>query len=182
MNYWLNGVHGNHTENGVLESKVGGYEIMFTDISKKQKRFRFMKLPSGLAVSFETFNDFVRVNVRADNKKHFQGALGLMGAFPDGFKVARDGKTVMTDTDAYGKEWQVLADEEKLFHNLEGAQAPESCRMPTDAEKQSRRLVEASIDMDDAKLACAHVSNAQDFDACVFDILATNDKDMAGAY
>lgn len=180
--YWINGIPGTQTESGILEAPIGGYNIMFTDVSKKQKRFRLMELPPGLAVSFETFNDFVRVNVRADTKKHFLGALGLMGSYPDGAKVARDGTTVMTDNDAFGMEWQVQANEEKLFHNLEGVQAPDSCRMPTMAESESRRLGEASVDMEDARQACAHVSNPQDFDACVFDILATNDKDMAGAY
>jgi hypothetical protein len=161
---------------------VGGYDINFRNVSLKQKSFRFVGLPAGLAVSFETFNEFVRVNVRADVGKHFEGALGLMGAFPNGALVARDGKTIMKDTDAFGQEWQVTAEEGNLFATLEGPQAPEGCRMPTLAESESRRLGESSIDMNDAKRACAHVSDPQDFDACVFDILATNDKDMAGAY
>ena len=141
-----------------------------------------MGLPSGIGISFETFNDFVRVNIRADAKNHFEGALGLMGSFPNGDKVARDGKTIMTDMDAFGQEWQVRSSEEKLFHSLEGVQHPESCRMPTATELKSRRLGESSIDLNDAKRACAHVSNPQDFDACVFDVLATNDKDLAGSY
>ena len=74
-------------------------------------------LPRGVGITLETFNDFVRVNIRAHGKKHFEGAVGLMGASPSGDLVARDGKTVKEDTNAFGQEWQVLANEEKLFHS-----------------------------------------------------------------
>lgn len=182
MHYWINGVPGTQTENGLLESKVDDYDIKFKDVSAKQKKFTFTGLPQGVSISLQTFNDFVRVSFRADASKHFEGALGLMGAFPDGAKVARNGETIMVDMDAFGQEWQVHSSEDKIFHNMEGPQHPQSCEMPSETQRTDRRLGESSIDLDDAKRACEHVYDAEDFDACVFDVLAMNDKDMAGSY
>ena len=96
-----------------LDKKIGGYPIHFKNASEKQKSFILTGLPQGVGISVETFNDFVRVNIRASNKKHFEGAMGLMGAFPSGNLVARDGNTVKENTDAFGQEWQVLANEDK---------------------------------------------------------------------
>ena len=68
----------------------------------------------------------------------------------------------------------------KMFHNLEGPQAPEKCFIPM-ASSLRRRLVESDISEKEAKIACARV-NEEDFDICVFDVMATGDKDVAGAY
>lgn len=77
---------------------------------------------------------------------------------------------------------QVLTSEPMLFHSVEGAvQAPQECAMPTDSimKSRKRRLGESKISTEAAKQACAL---AYDQDACVFDVLATQNKDMAGAY
>ena len=87
----------------------------------------------------------------------------------------------MTDVNAFGQEWQVQADEPKLFHSVEGAQAPATCAMPTAESKKKRRLGE-SISMHDAEVACARVTNKLEHSACVADVLATGQKDVAGAY
>lgn len=178
VSYWINGVEGKAPENKQnLESTVGGHEISYNAPTDHQSMFFF----HGLGLSIETYNEFVRVNVRAGSEGNLDGALGLMGTFPEGAKVARDGKTVMVDMDAFGQEWQVRDTEDKLFHVLAGAQHPAKCMMPTVAQRESRRLRESSIDLNDAKKACARVAE-EDFDACVFDVLATNDKNMAGSY
>ena len=135
----------------------------------------------------ETYKAWVAVNVRANHKvNNFNGAAGLMGSYPSGILVGRDGVTLFDeDTNAFGKEWQVNQSEPMLFHKKEGVQHPTSCQMPTmDAaagRNLRRRLGEALITKDDAHRACAHAT-AENHDACVFDVLATNDKDMAGAY
>jgi len=49
------------------------------------------------------------------------------------------------------------------------------------AKKIRRRLGEVFITKEEAAQACARVDEA-DRDACIFDVLATNDKDMAGSY
>lgn len=170
-------------ESGPLESTVAGFPMDLRVISQKQTVFRFVNLAPGVAMSFETYNDFVRVTVRSNGpgEIHFQRAVGLMGSYPTGEKMARDGKTIMSDTTAFGQEWQVRVNEPKLFHSVEGPQFPETCQMPTSEECRGRWLREGALDLDDAKVACARVS-PEDMDACIFDVLATNDKDIAGSY
>jgi hypothetical protein len=171
------------TESGLLESTVAGFPIEYRVVNQKQKLFLLMGFAPGVAMSLETYNDFVRVTIRSNGQGdvHFEGAVGLMGSFPTGEKMARDGKTIMSDTNTFGQEWQVRVNEPKLFHKVEGPQFPETCQMPTSAQRRERRLREGSLDLDDAKVACARVS-PEDMDACIFDVLATNDKDIAGSY
>ena len=44
------------------------------------------------------------------------------------------------------------------------------------------REVENSITLEEAEIASARVMDVVDRDACIFDVMATNDKDLAGAY
>ena len=88
------------------------------------------------------------------------------------------------DAIGFGKEWQVGFDEPALFHTIEGVQFPEECAMPdveTSSAKKRRRLGESMISQEDAAVACAH-AHADEFDVCIFDVLATNDRELAGAY
>ena len=107
-----------------------------------------------------------------------------MGSYPDGAMVARDGTTVMTDdTDAFGKEWQVLGSESMNFHKVEGVQHPDECIMPSEmsASTKKRRLGESMITKEDAAFACAHAGEDEKI-SCVFDVLATNDVGFADSY
>jgi len=183
--YWLNGVQGELKDvglSGYLAETVGGFQVHYKSVSNKQKDLR-LDLGNGDWITLQTFNKFVRVNVKTggDKKSRFTGAVGLMGQFPEGKMVDRAGE-VVKNTDAFGKGWQVLGSEDMLFHNMEGVQHPEECQMP-DMTKTSlkRRLGEALITEEDAALACARVAE-EDRVACIFDVLATNDKDMAGSY
>jgi hypothetical protein len=174
---WINGVEAALTETGYLRNKISGYNIHYKDVSKKQKKFRIEVGKENIAI--ETFNDFVRVSVKSENNsKNFSGSKGLMGEYPTGKMLDREGE-VVEDTDEFGKEWQVRASEPKLFHATEGVQHPQECAMPV--KSTARRLGENLISKEDASLACARVS-PEDRDACIFDVLATNDKEMAGAY
>ena len=178
--YWINGVkHDLPEHDGELEATIGGNKILHSNMSKKTKKFR-INAARGVWISLQTFNDFVRANVRADEKiGNMNGAVGLMGAYPSGKMLDREGELV-TDHDEFGKEWQVRATEAKLFHSAEGVQHPQECQMPDAASKQSRRLGESLITEEEAELACSRVPS-EHMDNCVFDVLATNDKDMAGS-
>merc|ERR1712216_1109068 len=133
----------------------------------------------GSFIRFRTFKDFVSVDIHKADKRNFAGSLGLMGNLK-GDKIARDGMTVVEDNNAFGLEWQVLPSEPMLFHNIDGVQLPEKCPIP-DQSQSRRRLRESTISLEDAELACGRVG-AANRDACIFDVMATNDKDMAGAY
>ena len=99
--------------------------------------------------------------------------------------LARDGATILEDANDFGQEWQVHGNEPMLFHSLgDGVHYPQVCVMPNTAigmAEKRRRLGESMITEEDAFIACAH-ADEENRDACVFDVLATNDKELAGAY
>jgi len=179
--FWINGERQELPEqDGEVEATIGGSKIKYANISMKTKIFQ-LHPARGVSISLQTFNDFVRVNVKADEANgNMIGAVGLMGTYPSGKMVDRDGDLVK-DAVEFGKEWQVRSTEVKLFHSAEGVQHPEECRMPDPTVDKSRRLGESMITEEDASRACARV-NEEERDNCIFDVLATNDKDMAGSY
>jgi hypothetical protein len=177
--FWVNGVQGNSAlESGQLPETIAGFPIKFDWLTGGRRRF-VVDLNDGQQVIFKTFKMFVRVNIRAKTADDFNSSVGLMGTYPEGKKVARDHSTLMEDYNLFGQEWQVLPSEPMLFHSADGVQAPQQCKMPIMSTQ--RKLAESSITLEDAEIACAHVSE-DDRDECIFDVLATEDKDMAGAY
>jgi hypothetical protein len=179
--YWINADAGKElTHDTELDSKLSGYPIHFKKINDKSHEFT-INLGSDEKITISTWNGFVRVNVGAGEAGMFAHSLGLMGSYDlNGAKIARDGKTAIIDNDVFGQEWQVSPEEVSLFHNLEGPQAPMQCEIPSAVEMR-RRLAESFITRQDAEIACSRV-DAQDFEVCVFDVMATNDKESAGAY
>jgi len=127
-----------------------------------------------------TWNVFVRIQFEHAKSKHFESSSGLMGSFSGSIKLARDNKTVLEDFNVFGQAWQVLRSEPKLFHTIKGPQHPHKCDIPSDIEMR-RRLAESDLTLKEAKKACKNVNNDV-FDLCVFDLMATNDVSMVGAY
>lgn len=178
--YWINYHKGDDKiETSMLSKSIAGYPINFKQVSEKSREFQ-IDLGMGSAIVIGTWNAFVSVKIRGGRSEDFEDSLGLMGTYGKGLKMARDGATTIDDNNAFGQEWQVLTSEPKLFHNTEGPQAPEKCEIPS-ASEMRRRLRQSVISKEDAELACSRVS-VEDFDLCVFDVLATNDKASAGAY
>jgi len=174
--YWINGMEGCDLKNG-----ISGFAILHRVVSRQQEEFRVvLDEATDEYIVFSTFKDMVRVDIKSASSKNFGKSLGLLGTFVGGFKFGRDKKTVIEDNNAFGQEWQVLASEEMLFHVAEGPQAPEKCIIPS-LDTIRRRLEESSITLDAAEIACSRVS-VDDFDSCVFDVLAMNDRDVAGSY
>ena len=135
--FWVNGIKGDvDLKSGVLPTKIGGYAVKFHWLSNGRRRF-VVDLGNGEEVIFKTFKYFVRVNVKAKKMESFRSSVGLMGTYPKGEKLSRDGLKVMDDNDAFGQEWQVLAAEPMLFRNQEGPHAPRQCKAPA---KMQRRL------------------------------------------
>jgi hypothetical protein len=62
-----------------------------------------------------SYKDFVSVSVEQGLSKHFVKSVGLMGDFGEGRRLARDCKRVLYDTNIFGREWQVLDTDPKLF-------------------------------------------------------------------
>ena len=192
--YWVNGVAGNkdnvQDDVKILEDQLKSlspcFKIHYKHVSSKQHKLRINLNCHGDAVSLENYKDWVSVIVKA-NSTAFNGTLGLMGEYPHGKMVGRDGKSTFDEgeeTDAFGLEWQVLKNEPMLFHTAVGAvQHPQECVMPSldaSAGRQlRRRLGQSLITREAAEMACGHTEDKFD---CTYDVLASNDLDMAGAY
>lgn len=137
----------------------------------------------GVKISMSTFKEFVKVEVIGATEEAFGNSVGLLGDYKTGKTLARDGETYMHDFHEYGKEWQVSPMEDMLFHCTEGPQFPSKCLEPEDPRGQRRRrLNESNITVEQAESACDQIKDPLDKKDCIYDILATQDLDMAGAF
>lgn len=179
--FWINGLKGKPSVHGILKDSIGGYPIKFKRMSKDLRRFE-IALENGDKVIFKVYKDLVRAQLHAHDAENFGTAIGLMGQWPSGKKMNREGTTELTDYDEFGQEWQVIAMEPQLFHEVDGQvpQAPQKCEMPS-ATATKRRLAESTITLEEAQIACARVA-VDERDMCVFDVLAMEDKGVGGAY
>lgn len=165
--------------------KLSGFSVIRRKPKEIQTRYR-IEFGNGAGAMIEAYKNFVGVNVMDTSVTEFVNSTGLMGSFPDGEKVGRDGITVYDDPIEFAKEWQIRESEPMLFRSSEGSvQHPKACVMPnaklTDqVRKRGRRLGSSLVSFADAELACDHKSD-EDKDSCIFDVLATNDVGMAGA-
>jgi hypothetical protein len=177
--YYLNGVAG-----AALPAEFSGFAFLHTQPTDTQHVFE-VHLGGSEKIYVKTYKDFVSVLIEQGEHKHFGDSAGLMGDFRMGFMIARDGKTVIDDANAFGQEWQVLDTEPSLFQRDRLPQYPLECTLPTpvQASQLRRRLAEtSSVDEAAAEKACEHWGEGKD--DCVFDVLATGDLEMAmvGAY
>merc|ERR1712166_298641 len=133
--------------------------------------------------SFKTWKDMVRIDIVVNHETNtFGGSLGLMGSYPEGIMLGRNGKAIIPEFNNFGQEWQVLSSEPKIFHVVDGPQHPSKCDAPSKAVMR-RRLAQTIISREEAEIACARVGVSEDeFDLCVFDVMAIGDKTAAGAY
>ena len=145
-------------------------------------------LGNGEKLLMKTFKGFVKVEMAAEGSEYYKGSHGLLGRFPDGKRVGRDGETFIEDVNAFGQEWQVLPEEPKLFHTYEGewvVPAGQKCAMPTETleKKQLRqRRLANGMALQEAEKACSHLESADDRKACVFDVVSTQDVNMASVW
>ena len=180
----MGGNHGslhwiNKEANAELDKGISGFPISHHKANSQQDEF-IVHLGGDKAIVMKTFKKFVRVSIEAPTKEAFGTSLGLLGSYGLGEMVARDKNTRLADANEFGQEWQVLPSDGMLFHNVEGPQAPAKCDVPQ-VSNVRRRLAQSKFTEEEAEIACARV-NSEDFDLCVFDVMATGDKDVVGAY
>ncbi|CAJ1928745.1 unnamed protein product [Cylindrotheca closterium] len=137
----------------------------------------------GQMIEIKTYKEFVGVKIIGATEESFGNAVGITGDFNTGNTYARDGNTVLNDFNELGMEWQVLPSDGKLFHEMARPQFPELCYLPEDPRgERGRRLDESNITKEEAEAACAGLDDEFDRKGCIYDILATQDLDMVGAY
>lgn len=180
--YWINFKY-----QGVLVS-IGGFPVkLHRDANSRTRRYLTIDLSSrfpGQKIAMATYREFVKVDFINASVESFGDSVGILGDFVTGKTLARDGTTELHDFAALGREWQVLPTEDMLFHVVEQPQYPKKCIEPEDPQGQRhrRRLAESSISEELAEAACAELKDEVDRKDCVYDILATQDMDMVGAY
>lgn len=177
--YWINMEY-----QGKLDT-LGGFPVTYHEQSCYKHKFEIdlsSKYP-GQKITVSTYKEFVRVDFENGTEESFGMTKGLLGDFKTGKTLARDGSTVMNDFWEYGNEWQVLPFEYMLFHETSDPQFPDRCKMPEDPRgDRRRRLAEATVTEELAEKVCAHLKDAGDRKDCVYDIVATQDIGMVGAY
>jgi len=177
--FWMNGEQGADIESAEAIVLSGKYSVETEKVNEKSTQYT-IDLGGDEAIVITTWNSMVRVNIDHATSEHFGKSVGMMGAFSTGEKLGRDGTTI-EDFNVFGQDWQVLETEPKLFHDItDNIQAPSHCEIPSKFEMR-RRLSESSITEEEAKLACSGVPS-DELNLCIFDVMASNDKDAAGAY
>lgn len=171
--YFLNGVSAAEVPN-----KLSRFPVSYAAGYDQKEHALEIDLDGKSKIVVKSFKDMLSVMFLDATKSDFGNSVGLMGSFSDGSKIARDGKSVLNDVNAFAQEWQVLADEPKLFQTIRLPQHPEKCIMP-EVKKTQRRLG-ASIAREAAEKACAHWKEDEK-EACVYDVLATGDLETARA-
>jgi hypothetical protein len=179
--YWINGVE--HDATSV--SSISGFPMDYRRVNSKQ-RLLVIHLPDDQSIEIRTYKEFVSVNVHGATSADFGNATGLVGDFRSGRKLGRDDVGDIDDPIAFGQEWQVHPDEPQIFRTLREPQFPESqCKLPSSFQvaERRRRLGESIIKIKQAESACSDkIHDPSDFDACVFDVLLTDDVDITVEY
>jgi len=166
--------------------EVGGFPVTIKHREyghyKRGLEIDLSSIYPGEKIEVATWKEFIRVDFKNPSSASFGDSVGLLGNFHTGKTLGRDGITVLDDFWTFGNEWQVLANEDMLFHIFEKPQFPSMCLVPEDAQGQRRRLDESSVTQEQAEDACSSLNDELDRKDCVYDILATQDLDMVGAF
>merc|ERR1711904_471859 len=160
--YWYN-----LEEKGEMKT-LGGFPVSSHRRSKIKQRFVIdlsSKYPDQ-SIEIHTFKEFVKVEYVNGSEESVGNSVGMMGDFTE-----------------LGMEWQVRPQDQMLFHDISHPQFPKTCVLPEDPQGQRRRrLEESSIKEADAEKACASLKDPLDRKDCIYDVLATQDLDMVGAF
>lgn len=171
-------------------SKISGLHLRYKNDGKNGEAHIYFGNSQSEKLVLQTFADFVKVDLNMGHKEgvdYYNGSLGLLGRFPDGKRVGRDGQTFIENVNDFGMEWQVKPNEPKLFSSYDAdwvVPAGQKCAMPTNtAEKRMlrQRRLASGISTEAAEKACSHLA-AEDRKDCVFDVIATQNVNMAGAW
>jgi len=167
-------------------TSIGGFPLTIHD-NKVSKSYFEIDLSSkypGQKIVIATYREFVRVDFQGATAEAFGNTVGMLGDFKTGELLARDGVTSIDEFMEFGNEWQVLPADYMLFHDQSHPQFPKRCIQPEDPQgERKRRLSESTISVEAAEAVCSKtLGNALDIKDCVYDVLATQDLDMVGAF
>jgi hypothetical protein len=166
---------------------LGGFPIQVQSHQKAKKQVVYIDLSSkypGSKIEFQIWKEFVKVDFIQPTAAAFGNTVGMLGDFSTGKTLARDGASEIHNFSELGNEWQVMPADYMLFHDTAKPQFPAKCIEPEDPRgaRRRRRLDESSVSYEQAEKACGKLTDALDRKDCVYDIIATQDMTMVGAY
>jgi len=178
--YWIN------LEPRGKAAAIGGFPLSIRSNGPHKMTFE-IDLSSkfrGQKIVLSTFREFVRVDFQGSSAESFGDAIGMLGDYRTGDLLARNGETKIGAYSDLGNEWQLLPSDDMLFHDTAEPQFPKRCLLPEDPQgERRRRLSESTLTVEQAEEACGKVlSDELDVKDCVYDVLATQNLDMVGAF
>merc|ERR1712176_1060165 len=100
---------------------IENFPISYTRSHENQREY-VIDLGNNESINLKTWKDMVRVDIIVNREMNtFGGSLGLMGSFPEGIMLGRDGTTIISKFDHFGQEWQVLSNEPKKLPPCRGS-------------------------------------------------------------
>ena len=179
--------YGEYMLNGVERAELPFMmEDMYnvTHVAKNMKEHEFIikkNLYGNEQIVVKTHKEMVTVKVEDGTATSFGDSVGLMGSFPKGSLLGRDGNMIH-DFNDFGREWQVSGEEPKLFETIRVPQHPQACVMPVAMKADGRRRLGGSVvSQEAAETACTHLVDEQEKNMCIFDVMAMGDLDVAAA-
>ena len=181
--FWVNGTQGSDEQ---LPLSMSGFTLHppYTQDANTRGTGKVYKLDlnGGDKILFRNYKHLLTVDV-SGSSQDFGNSVGLMGHYETGALLARDGETEIPEANVFGHEWQVQDHEPMLFVSSRAPQHPhDGCNMP-EQTVESRHLRESKNSdlIAAAEEACAG-KHLDDFEFCVFDVLATEDIGLAGVW
>lgn len=174
-----------HVLNGVTEAKlpatIGDVFAITRTVKDSKSTVYEIAVAGDEAIELRVFKDWVSVSIKTvgRSRARYMGSVGMMGDAETGSMLSRDGKTVLDDVNAFAREWQVRADEPLLFQTVRAPQYPAACELPSVDSTNSRRLGGLEVSREDAMHACARFASAPSKEACIQDVMAMGDLDLA---
>jgi hypothetical protein len=136
-----------------------------------------LKLDHGVEILFKFYKNYLNVEVVGHDD--LVDSKGLLGSYPTGDMVGRDG-SLFNNYNDFAFEYQVGPEDPKIFSLAREPQLPyERCRLPSIGRPSRRNLrAQESKLLTEAQEACAGQTGSN-FDLCVDDVMMTGDIGIA---
>ena len=181
---------GEHYIDGVAQTTGSTKDLdQYPVTSSVTKRGRYVykiKLRDGQAgpghgdeeIVIREYRNWLTISIYHATFHNFEGSTGLMGSFPYGNWVGRDGTTIHTDINQYGSDWVVKADLDGEIFQVPSS-FPGRCDLPSTSSStlRGRKLQEATVTKEEAQKACAHWG--EQIADCIMDVLIADDTEVA---
>jgi len=192
---WFDGQEVNDLIDGEWnQHQLAGFLVRYKQTGPNTREANIYLKGSKEVLVMKTFKSFVRVDINFEGSDNYYNSLGLLGSHAhNGKRLGRDGETFIEDFNDFGQEWQVRPEVDgSLFHSYEGAIVGEKCALPpayhegdaltSTSALRGRRLGESALDTALVEKACNHLVDPEEKKACMYDVIATQDLNMASAW